>query len=86
MAKAEMAGERNNRKIMKSEEYNAEEINIGFHPEGFRIDKTASPLNRYTKWSIGEDGEWRNPGPVCFHSLPENGWRKAERFDWNEPD
>jgi len=28
------------------------EIEIGFHPDGYRIDKTASAMNRYTKWDI----------------------------------
>jgi len=61
----------------------ASEIETGYHPDGFRIDKTASPMNRYTRWKITPDGEWRDPTPVCFDSLPREGWLKAERFDWN---
>lgn len=63
--------------------YSADEIEIGYHPDGYRIDKTASPMNRYTKWTILGSGEWTNPEPVCFHSFPADGWHKAERFDWN---
>ena len=62
----------------------AEEIKVGFHPSGFRIDKTASPMNRYTKWTIDATGEWKNPEPVCFHSMPESGWWNCESFDWGE--
>jgi hypothetical protein len=57
--------------------YNAMDIQIGFHPEGYRIDKTAEPLNFYTQWQITEEGEWVDPKPVCFHSLPETDWCKA---------
>jgi hypothetical protein len=28
--------------------FKATEITIGFHQDGYRIDKTASPMNRYT--------------------------------------
>ncbi|NQT01089.1 MAG: hypothetical protein HQ580_03625 [Planctomycetes bacterium] len=63
----------------------ATEINVGFHPEGFRIDKTASPMNRYTKWEILPGKKWRNPEPVCFDTLPKEGWFAKDRFDWNKP-
>jgi ubiquinone/menaquinone biosynthesis C-methylase UbiE len=62
----------------------ATEITVGLHPGGFRIDKTAAPMNRYTKWIVTASGDWTNPEPVCFHSLPETGWKKAERFDWGD--
>ena len=52
----------------------AKEIDIGYHPLGYRIDKTAPPMDRYTKWEIGSDGHWLNAIPVCFHALPEYGW------------
>ena len=61
-----------------------EDINIGYHSDGYRIDKTASAMNRYTKWNISTDGKWDNPKPVCFHSLPETGWNKVDGFDWND--
>lgn len=62
----------------------ANEINVGYHPDGYRIDKTASPMNRYTKWRISPEGRWSDPEPVCFDSLPEEGWLKAEGFNWEE--
>ena len=65
--------------------FKAEEIEIGYNPEGFRIDKTASPLNRYTRWEIRPDGKWLNPKPVCFHELPASGWVRAVGFVW-EPE
>ena len=58
------------------------EIEIGFHPAGYRIDKTASAMNRYTKWEILQSNHWCNPKPVCFDSLPEQGWIKKDKFDW----
>ncbi len=60
--------------------YLATEIDIGYHPQGYRIDKSAEPLDRYTRWSISPSGEWSAPVPVCFHSLPESGWVKVESF------
>ncbi len=66
--------------------YRAEEVNIGYHPDGYRIDKTASPMNLYTIWEILDDGEWINPKPTCFDSMPEVGWIKVEKFDWNDTD
>ncbi len=63
--------------------FKATEISIGFHPAGYRIDKTAPPMNLYTKWEISEDGKWQNPKPVDFDALPEDGWFKTKGFDWN---
>jgi len=63
------------------QEFKVTEIDIGYHPDGFRIDKTASPLNRYTRWEIHDGGEWENPTPVCFDSLPAEGWIKVNGFD-----
>lgn len=64
--------------------HNAKEITVGFHPDGYRIDKTVSPMNRYTRWKITQEGIWENPTPVCFDSLPAEGWIKADRFEWHE--
>ena len=66
-----------------SKTYMANEIEVGYHPDGYRIDKTVSPMNRYTKWEINSDGKWMNPKPVCFDSMPEEGWIKAEKFNWS---
>ena len=63
--------------------HNAKDITIGFHPDGYRIDKNASPMNRYTKWEIRAGNYWCNPKPVCFDSLPANGWMAVEKFDWD---
>ena len=62
------------------------EITIGFHPDGYRIDKTASPINRYTKWQFFNGQRWCNPKAVCFDSLPHNGWIKVDKFDWDNID
>lgn len=62
----------------------AAEVTVGFHPNGYRIDKNASPMNRYTKWTIDATGEWTDPEPVCFHSMPETGWWKCDHFGWEE--
>ena len=64
--------------------FSSTEIKIGFHPDGYRIDKTASTMNRYTKWDILQGNHWCNPKPACFDSLPEQGWFKKDKFDWNE--
>ena len=64
--------------------FKASEIEIGYHPDGYRIDRTASPMNRYTKWRISPEGRWSDPEPVCFDSLPQDGWLKVERFNWEE--
>ena len=68
------------------QKFSAPEVKVAYHPDGFRIDKTASPLNRYTSWEITDGGKWRNPTPICFDSLPVEGWIKADSFDWNEYD
>jgi len=60
------------------------EVTVGFHPAGYRIDKTASPMNRYTKWEIIPGKGWCNPKPVCFDSLPQKGWIAKDKFDWNK--
>jgi hypothetical protein len=60
----------------------AADVDIGYHPEGYRIDKTASAMNRYTQWDISSEGEWQDPRPVCFSSLPESGWVRSDGFDW----
>ena len=65
--------------------FTATEINVGFHPNGYRIDKRASPMNRYTKWEILSGNKWHNPEPICFDSLPQEGWFAKDRFDWNKP-
>ncbi len=62
----------------------ADEVEVGYHPDGYRIDKTASLLNYYTKWTVSAEGRWGNPEPVCFHSLPESGWIVCDRFVWDE--
>ncbi len=64
--------------------FSAEEITTGYHPRGYRIDKTASPMNRYTQWEVDTKGRWMHSKPVCFHSLPEHGWVKVEKFEWDE--
>jgi len=62
--------------------FKAVAIDIGYHPDGYRIDKTASAMNRYTQWKISTNQEWKNPKPVCFHSMPEDGWLKDKSFNW----
>ena len=62
--------------------FEANEVFVGFHPDGYRIDKTASAINRYTKWEISQNKTWQNPKPVCFDSLPPTGWIKKDKFDW----
>ena len=62
--------------------FEAREIDIGYHAEGYRIDRTASPMNRYTRWRITPDGGWMAPEPVCFDSMPQEGWLRAEGFSW----
>ena len=71
---------------MQSTGYKAMEIELGFHPDGYRIDKTAAPMNRYTKWEIRSGDRWTHPTPVCFDSLPASGWFKTDGFDWDEAD
>jgi len=62
----------------------AVDIDVGYHPDGYRIDKTASPMNRYTQWNISAGGKWNKPKSVCFHSLPEDGCFRTNGFDWND--
>jgi len=50
--------------------FNATEIKVGYHPDGYRIDKTASPMNRYTKWQIMRGNNWCNPKAVSFQGGP----------------
>ena len=64
------------------EMFKVTEIKIGYHPDGFRIDRTASPMNYYTRWDISEDGTWHNPKPVDHDIFPEDGSHKADSFDW----
>jgi hypothetical protein len=71
-------------KDMESKIYRAIDIDVGYHPSGFRIDKWTDPLNRYTKWTIDSDGNWINSKPVCFHSLPADGWIRVENKDRTE--
>lgn len=59
--------------------YKATDIMVGFHTEGYRIDKTASPMDIYTKWEITPEGTWINPKPTCFHSLPQDGWQEEKK-------
>ena len=61
----------------------ATEVTIGFHPDGYRIDKTASPMDRYTRWDILPGNHWTHPRAVCFDSLPQNGWIAKDKFDWD---
>lgn len=58
--------------------FKASEIKVGSHPGGFRIDKTAAPMEMYTRWDIRE-GVWKKPRPVCFDSLPQDGWHKLDK-------
>ena len=69
---------------MQGTRYKATKIEVGFHPDGYRIDKTASAINRYTKWKIHAPDRWTDPTPVCFDSLPVSGWFKTDGFDWDE--
>ncbi len=71
---------------MPTTQYKATEIEVGFHPDGYRIDKTASPMNRYTKWETHSGHRWTHPRPVCFDSLPVDGWFKTDGFEWDQAD
>jgi hypothetical protein len=64
--------------------FNAEKINVGFHPAGYKIDKTATPMNRYTKCDILPGNHWCNPKPVCFDSLPQQRCLTKDKFNWNK--
>ena len=59
------------------------QIGVGFHPDGYRIDKISSPIGPYTKWEISSGGQWCNPEPVHIEELPLNGWFKVDKFNWN---
>jgi hypothetical protein len=59
------------------------QVDIGFHTDGYRIDKTTAPMNRYTKWDVLAGRSWRNPKSVCFDSLPKEGWIAKDKFDWD---
>jgi len=76
---------RNRRSGLMEQTCTAEQINIGFHPDGYRIDRTALPMKRYTQWQILPGNHWRNPKPVCFDALPREGWFAKDKFDWDEP-
>ena len=65
------------------ETFKAVEIKIGYHSDGYRIDRTASPMNFYTKWQISQDGMWHSPKPVDFDVFPKDGWIKSEGFEWD---
>jgi len=67
------------------ETFKATQIKVGFHPDGYRIDKTVSPMDWYTKWEILPGNKWRNPISVSFDSLPKKGWFAKDRFDWDKP-
>ena len=60
--------------------FKATQIEVGYHPDGYRIDKTASPMDRYTKWIVSAEKKWSNPKAVCFDSMPQEGWLKADQF------
>jgi hypothetical protein len=64
------------------ESFEAREIQVGYHPDGFRIDKSTAPMERYTSWRITAGGQWIDPKPVCFDSMPARGWLKVDKFDW----
>ena len=64
--------------------FHVSDITVGYHPAGFRIDKTASAMRRYTAWTIECNNRWMNPKPVCFDSLPQQGWFKQAAFNWDD--
>lgn len=53
-------------KQAESMQYQAIEIDTGYHPLGFRIDKGADPLNRYTQWTIDKNGNWKIANQSAF--------------------
>ena len=63
--------------------FKATDIDMAYHPDGYRIDKTASPMNKYTKWDILPANRCCNPVPVCFESMPQRGWIAKDEFDWD---
>ena len=62
--------------------FHIERITIGFHPEGYKIDRIASPIGPYTRWKVEAGCVWYNPKPVLFEELPLDGWIKTDEFDW----
>ena len=58
--------------------FQSHEIEIGYHPSGYKIDKTASPLERYTRYDIDENDNWYNCVPVRFDEMPSDGWIKFD--------
>lgn len=62
--------------------FDAIDIEVGFHPRSYRIDKTAAPMNRYTKWDILPGNHWCDPQPVCLDALPPSDWIVKDKFDW----
>ena len=42
-----------------------------------RINKPIIP-------AILQGNHWCNPKPVCFDSLPQQGWIAKDKFDWNK--
>ena len=64
--------------------FDATEVEVGFHPAGYRIDKTASAMNRYTRWNVVPGRGWCEPEAVCFDALPQQGWFKKDKFDWGK--
>lgn len=58
--------------------YDKSEIRKGFHPEGYKIDKSGSPMDFYTRWEISPEGPWSNPKPTCFDSMPDKGWHQGK--------
>ena len=63
--------------------FRASEVTVGFHPNGYRMDKTASAMDRYTRWDILPGNHWCHARPICFHELPEEGWVLKDKFDWH---
>lgn len=58
--------------------FKANEIEIGYRPSGFKIDRTASPMDRYTRCDIDGKGNWHNCVPVRFDEMPTDGWINYE--------
>ena len=59
------------------------QIDVGFHPDGYRIDKNDSPIGPYTKWEVHPNGQWCKPQSVRIEDLPLNGWIKTDKFVWD---
>ena len=67
-----------------TEKYRVNDIEKGWHPDGYRIDKTASPIYFYTHWDVDDQGQWRNCRPVDFDVFPRDGWIRCDGFDWDK--